>query len=338
MNNFDLDVAYIVYASDDKFAEILGCSLVSLYENSKDMEKITVYIFDAGISDVNKAKLQQITRNYKNRNIIFIRGKDISERLSMKITVDRGSLSQYARLFVSSELPQTLNRVIYLDCDTIVNQSIRELWNLDIQGKTIGALMDAFSRYYRANIGLEDNDILFNSGVMLIDLEKWREKNVERRLMDFIVKRHGRIQQGDQGALNYVLAHDTYCFEPRFNSVTIFYDFSYEEMMTYRKPPAFYTKEQICEAVENPVLIHFTSSFLSKRVWMKGCKHRYVEKWLQYKQMSPWCNQPPWDDDRPLWRRVSAKMILCMPRRLGIGTAGILQAYARPILNGIITG
>ena len=142
----------------------------------------------------------------------------------MNVAVDRGSLSQYARLFVSSDLPLDLNRVLYLDCDIIINRSIRELWNLDLNGKTIGALMDAFSKYYRQNIDLEENDIMFNSGVMLIDLRKWRKQKIEEKLMNFIAKKNGRIQQGNQGALNAVLSHDTYCFEPRFNSVTIFYD------------------------------------------------------------------------------------------------------------------
>ena len=38
------NIAHIAYASDDRFAEILGVSLVSLYENSKDMEELAVYV------------------------------------------------------------------------------------------------------------------------------------------------------------------------------------------------------------------------------------------------------------------------------------------------------
>lgn len=70
---------------------------------------------------------------------------------------------------------------------------------------------------------------------------------IEDKLLRFIAKKNGRIQQGDQGALNAVLSHDTYCFEPRFDAVTIFYDFNYKEMMIYRRPPQFYTEEQVQE-------------------------------------------------------------------------------------------
>lgn len=213
----DKDIAHVVYATDDKFAEVLGVSLVSLYHNSQDMNDIIVYILDSGISDENKQKLVSVSRQYDRTEPVFIPATDICTKLGMNVSVDRGSLSQYARLFVSSDLPSDLNRVIYLDCDILIEKSIRELWNLDLQGKTIAALMDAFSKQYRKNIGLKKNDIMFNSGVMVIDLNRWKENNIESQLLEFIVQKKGRIQQGDQGALNHVLSHDIYCFEPKFN-------------------------------------------------------------------------------------------------------------------------
>lgn len=335
MKKYSPTIAHVVYASDDKFAEILGVSLVSLYENSKDMDDVVVYVLDSDIIDENKQKLVSVCRLYGRSDIAFIPGKNISEKLSMDVAVDRGSLSQYARLFVSSDLPTDLNRVLYLDCDIIINKSIKELWNLDLQGKTIGALMDAFSKYYRANIDLQENDIMFNSGVMLIDLEKWREQSIEDRLLKFIVSKNGKIQQGDQGALNHVLSHDTYCFEPRFNSVTIFYDFTYKEMLIYRRPPKFYTEVEVREAVENPSIIHFTTSFLSKRAWMKGCKHYYVDEWLKYKKISPWSDEQLWDDNRPWCKRIGANIITKIPRGMAVGIAGFMQVYVRPFINRI---
>lgn len=333
MIKYNPSVGHIVYASDDRFAEILGVSLVSLFENSKDMDDIIVYILDSGITDENKQKLLSVCKSYKRSEAVFIPGKNISEKLSMNVAVDRGSLSQYSRLFVSSDLPQELSRVLYLDCDIVVKKSIRELWNLDLHGKTIGALMDAFSKYYRANIDLRPDDIMFNSGVMLIDLKKWRWDNVEDRLLKFIAAKNGRIQQGDQGALNAILSHDTYCFEPRFNSVTIFYDFTYKEMVIYRKPPKFYSEEKVNEAVESPSVIHFTTSFLSKRAWMKGCKHRYADEWLKYKKMSPWKDKPLWEDNPPQWKQIGVKVLIRMPRGIAVRIAALMQVYGRPIIN-----
>lgn len=325
---------HVVYASDNKFGEILGISLTSLYENNKDMEQIYVYVLDSKISEENKKKLSSVSTAYNRSNIHWIPAKDISEELHMDVAVDRGSLSQYARLFVSSVLPADLERVLYLDCDIIINESLGELWNLDMHSKTIAALKDAFSKWYRANINLKPTDIMFNSGVMLIDLKRWKEQKVEKKLLKFIASKNGKIQQGDQGALNAVLSHDTYCFEPRFNSVTIYYDFSYKEIMVYRKPPEFYTEAQVKEATENPVIIHFTTSFLSRRPWIAGCQHRYVGEWMKYKDMSPWKDEALWEHKKATGvKGIGVKLVGKLPRKLMILVTGIAQAYGRPVMN-----
>jgi len=246
------------------------------------------------------------------------------------VSVDRGSLSQYARLFVSSILPNNLSRVLYLDCDTIINKSIKELWNIELGGKTIAAMMDAFSKHYRPNIGLQKNDIMFNSGVMLIDLNKWKQKKIEKQLLNFIAEKQGKVQQGDQGALNAILSKDTFCLEPKFNSVTIFYDFSYREMLIYRKPVNFYSEKVISEAIEDPAIIHFTTSFLSLRPWVMNCTHKYVDVWLKYKALSPWKDKPLWSDTRSRWFKFLVRLYTLLPSSLAIRIAGILQAYGRP--------
>ena len=328
------NVAYIVYASDDKFAEILGVSLVSLFKNSQDMEDIIVFVLDSGIKDENKNRIESISKDYHRSDIVWIPAQDISKVLAMEVKVDRGSLSQYARLFVSSDLPSDLDRVLYLDCDIVINKSIKELWNLDMRNKTIAALNDAFSPQYRANIGLQKNDIMFNSGVMLIDLNRWKSQRVEERLLKFIESKNGKIQQGDQGALNAVLSQDTYCFEPRFNSVTIYYDFNYDEMMIYRKPAeGFYSKEEIRRAADEPTIIHFTTSFLSKRPWIVGCQHRYVDVWLHFKALSPWRSSSLWEDNTSAVKRITVEILKKLPRGLMIRLCGFAQAYGRPLKN-----
>ena len=115
--------------------------------------------------------------------------------------------------------------------------------------------------------------------------------------------------------------------------MTIFYDFTYREMLLYRRPLLFYTEDQVMEAVENPAIIHFTTSFLSKRAWIKGCMHRYVGEWLKYKKMSPWATEVLWEDNRPQWRQIGAEIIRKLPRGLGIRLAGFMQVYGRPVIN-----
>ena len=119
----------------------------------------------------------------------------------------------------------------------------------------------------------------------------------------------------------------------RFNDCTIFYDFTEKEMLIDRRQPRFYTEEEVKEAVENPTIIHFSTSFLSKRAWMNGCKHRYVDEWLKYKSMSPWKDGELWDDNRPIWKQNGVKVLMKMPIGIAVRIAGLMQVYGRPLKN-----
>lgn len=327
---------HIVYASDDNFAEIMGVSIVSLFKNNKEMKEIVVYILDSGITDENKKWIELVFKEYNRQSPIWIKAININHILGMEVKQDRGSLSQFARLFISSVLPNNLERVLYLDCDIIIDKPLDELWNINMHGNVVAALMDAFSPWYRKNLGLENNDIMFNSGVMLIDLKKWKEEDIENKILKLIKKYDGLIPQGDQGALNAILSHKTEVIEPRFNSVTIFHDFTYENMLIYRKPPTFYNKEEIKEAVTNPVIIHFTTSFLSKRAWIEGSEHPYTKRWLEYKAMSPWKDKSLKKYEKSKkWKGAYVKMYKMLPLSLSVRMSGLLQAYGRPVLEKI---
>ena len=90
-------------------------------------------------------------------------------------------------------------------------------------------------------------------------------------------------------------------------------------MMVYRKPPKFYGREQIKRATESPAIIHFTTSFLSRRPWVEGCRHKYVGEWMKYKKATG-------------LRGVYITLIKHMPRKIMIGVSGVLQAYGRPFI------
>ena len=78
------NIAHIVYASDDRFAEILGVSLVSLYENNQDMEELVVYVLENEIKSENKSKIERVSQKYKRSMPIWIKAYDISKVLCME--------------------------------------------------------------------------------------------------------------------------------------------------------------------------------------------------------------------------------------------------------------
>lgn len=325
----------IVYASDDGFAEVMGISILSLLQNNKEAENIRLTILDSGISVNNKNKVEEVCKIYHRALPRWVKATNIEKRLEMSVSTDRGSVAQYARIFLSDVFSSDIKRVLYLDCDTLIVKSIYDLWNLDLEGNTIAALKDAFSKYYRKNINLDPNDIMFNSGVILIDLDKWRENNVEKSLLSFIEKKHGKIQQGDQGALNAVLSKSTKVLNPKFNMLSIFYELSYRDMIVYRRPVLFYSESEILSGKKDMVIIHYTSSFNSLRPWVKGSNHSMKSLWLSYKLKSPWRSMPFRDDKRSKINKLLHAIYNMFPKIFALYIASFFQVLVRPLKNRI---
>lgn len=328
---FQDDEYQIVYASDDGYAEALGVSLTSLFENNQDAKSIQVTILDSGISSKNHTRIEEVCLKYNRSLPRWVKAVDIEKHLSIRVNLDRGSLSQYARIFLNEVYDSDIERVLYLDCDTLIVSSIANLWNMSLQGNIIAALKDAFSAMYRRNIDLQKEDVMFNSGVMLVDLNQWRKQRVEKYVLDFILSKNGKVQQGDQGALNAVLSRKTKVLDPQYNLVSIFFDLTYAQIKKYRKPVDFYTKNEIENAKKNPVIIHFTSSFYNRRPWFQNSNHVKASQWLDYRNKGPWCSELVSRDTRSGMKKIVYDVYHHIPRGLSLTIAGILQAYVRPM-------
>lgn len=322
----------IVYATDDTFAPVLGTSLLSLLRNNKEAEKINFFILDSGISKENKFRIEKICDNFVNVSLKWIEIESISKKIGIDVKNDRGSFSQYSRLFIGDVLDNSVERVLYLDCDTLILSSLKDLWNIELKGNIIAALKDAFSKYYRKNINLVKDDLMFNSGVMLIDLKAWRDNKIKEKAISFIRQRHGKVQQGDQGVLNSVLSNKTFALDPRYNLVSIFYDLDYREIKLYRSPVNFYSERIIAKAKENPVILHFTSSFYSIRPWFKNSNHQCKKIWLKFYQETPWKNQPLQIEMSKKKKLINILFEYGLKDTILLG-AGVFQKYVRPLKN-----
>lgn len=328
------DLSYnIIYAADDGFAEILGVSLCSLFENNQSVSSFNIKILDSGISKQNKNKIVSIFKKYKRKLPEYIKPIDIEEKIGFNLRTDRGSMAQYSRLYLADLYPSSVKKVLYLDCDTIVLSSIEEIWNINLGDNIIAALNDAFSSLYRRNIGLRKTDIMFNSGVMLIDLDKWRKAKIEDQLTSFILMKQGNIQQGDQGALNAVLSTKTKVFSPRFNMVSIFYDLSYKEIELYRRPVRFYSEKEIIDAKKDPVIIHFTSSIYSYRPWFKESTHTEKKLWIKYLKKTPWSYSKLKSGRKTVKLKLVSVVFKITPKSIFFLIGGLFQAYLRPLKN-----
>lgn len=318
----------IIYASDNHFAPILAVSLMSLYQFNRN---VNVMIIEHEISEENKKILNGITEKYAEPSIIYQKISLAEMEWDIKLVQDRGSAAQFSRLFFSGLIPEAWKRVIYLDCDTLILKSLQELWTQDIEGYIVGGILDAFSIQNYKLLGIDEKDNLINSGVMLIDVEKWKKQKTEQKIIRYIIQRKGKIPQGDQGILNNVLQGKIKILPLIFNEVAYLFDFSYVEIMQYRNPAKYYSLQQVKEAKKNPVIIHFTTSFASMRPWQEGCSHMYAKYWKEY-YLSLFTDFKTENKKIPVLKSVMMKMMKGRARHLLLKVVGILHSYVKPML------
>lgn len=318
----------IVYASDNNFAEMLGISMISLFENNKECSDIDVYVLDDGIDGDNKSKLTFIAKKY-DRNIIFL---DVSNfDVPESVQSARWSKSAFTRLFMRKILPRELNKVLYLDCDTVVLQSLQQLYNAPIDNYIAAGVRDCISKSYLNNLNLTDNAFYCNSGILMINLDKWNESD----FMHFFDEYQTSIRYPDQDVINGVYSEKMMHLDLKYNCYTALYDFKYRNLITFRKPSKYFSEDEVNTAKTNPVIVHFTTSFLSLRPWVEGCKHPYAGEWLRYKAMSPWANVPLRKDNRSGKKKFAVKLYKVLPNWLAVRCAGLLHAKIVPMLKRI---
>lgn len=283
----------VVFSSDNNYAQHMGVAIYSLLLNNREFLKVNIYVIDNHIEDKNKKNLTDMVMKFENAEIIWIDFEILAQHLQLNMGEWKISISSYARLFIGSILEEEVERVLYLDCDMLVQESLKDVWNIDMKGYVLAAVQDTVGIVSKRNIGLEKETAYFNAGMLLIDVQAWREHNIEEKCLDFINERNGRVTHHDQGVLNGIFSGNFLRLPVQYNLMTIHYIWKRESILKYFGETAeYYTEDEINQARKMPVILHFTPSFTS-RPWCKDCKHPLKKYYWQYIKHTPWVDAMP---------------------------------------------
>ncbi|MDD6798674.1 MAG: glycosyltransferase family 8 protein [Clostridia bacterium] len=274
----------VVYAANDRYSKVLGISLMSLFENNRAISDIDVYVLSNGICDENIKRINQLALMY-NRVIHIV---DINEELSKINKIETSwDISIYSRFFISDILPDNIEKVVYLDCDTLILQRLDELFNFNFEKeKTVYGVLDRYNVNSPDRLGLEDR-IYINSGVLLIDLKAWRENNTADDLLSQCDKRNWKFP--DQDIINYSLNGKIGILHPRYNvnKFTSVLPYEYAQKLSYQGIDKYYSQKMYEQAQQKPYIVHFSGSMFN-RPWQKNSRQPYHEVWKEYFDKSPW--------------------------------------------------
>ena len=330
------EVMNIVYSSSDLFSEIAAVSILSLLINN-NRKHIHIYIIDNGIKKDNKNKLIQLVNDFK-QEIDFLPIPDIEGMVGRKINVGRWNISTFGRCFLCSILPDNVDRLMFIDADTIVRHSLEDLYDSDMKGMALLGVDDCRGGKYRENIDLPYNHEYINCGFMFVDLKLWRKLNVEKEYVQFMNDKNGDITYMDQGVINGVLGKKDLVglIHPRYNCQRLYFDFSYEDFIRIRKPAFHYKKEEYEEAIKDPTIVHFTTCFITgTRPWNEIDRHPFKNEFQSYKKKTPWGENLYWPDNRKTGKKLMAFVCQHMPRRMMISGISFVHTKIYPMVRNI---
>ena len=252
----------VVCATDDNFVQHCTIMLTSLLINNTD---VNIFLLTEGLKPQNELIIKQQVEKLKGALEIYLVDTSIIEKFPMPKDTNLSHISRatYYRLLIPEILPKNVDKVIYLDCDIIVNQSIQDLWNLDLRGYALAAAPQIGSGYEAERLGYPIKYGYFNAGVNVINMDYWRKKNVAKKLIGYIAANYKQIKYHDQDALNAVLYNHTFHLLPMWNMTSLVYSYflSHRGDKKDGKIVNSYEleKKNANKYKENPIIVHFVS-------------------------------------------------------------------------------
>lgn len=322
----------VMYLCDNSYAMMAGISIYSLLDNNLDADEINIFLIADNISEENCEKLQAVVNSYK-RKIIFIAKPDIKSFLGRKVETHWWTDNVFSRIFLGEVLKdfQFVHKLIYIDCDTLVIGSIKDLWQLELHGNIGAGVCEAMGNLHKKAIGLSKKDNYFNAGMFLIDIDRWRLSNKDHVAKEFVKSTKGKLEYADESVFNGIISKELVRLSPKYNLTSLSIYFTVDELKMYRKSYISYSKDERQEALDDPRIIHFTSTYLDVRPWVEGCRHPYAGRWLRYKETSLWADEPCMKDNRSAKKRLAKKMVFLLPKYLRLQITGIIHAYIKPL-------
>lgn len=249
----------IFFTVDDKFKQYLYVTLYSILSNAKTDDKFQFHILDAGLSDKTKCEIEKF-KQIKSFTIDYTPMSD-EEFADYPINPTLKSKVYYYRLKIPEKFPN-INRALFLDTDIIVQASLSDLFNTNMENKPVACVANGNLEDELQNdrLGLSPEHIYFNAGILLIDCEKWRKENILNKAKQIAATKYNILKWADQDILNII-------FENNYQILPLKYNFwpgmnrkGFEsDLKNYKKwyAQTNYTEKDLKDAMGSPVIIHY---------------------------------------------------------------------------------
>ena len=267
----------VVFATDANYLPYLAVTIQSLIDNSSSKNKYDIIILESDISKPLKNQVLEMNKNHKNISIRFYNIKETTSKYDLK-NCSYYTDAIYYRIFMPYIMRQ-YDKMIYLDCDLVIETDIANLFSTDIKDNYLAAVRDIGMIIYKYNdsnlqylpanyfnAALKDVNVdnYFNSGVLIMNLSKFR-KDFE---LDFLIEQTNKKEflYPDQDGLNNLCKDKTLLLNISWNTPPFNMGARSQDYIDRYLPKEI--KEEYYEARKKPNIIHYN---MLEKPWLHPC-------------------------------------------------------------------
>jgi lipopolysaccharide biosynthesis glycosyltransferase len=255
-------VINIVFALDNNFVRHCAAAMASILDNHKILsEDDEIHFFILGnLTNYNKELLLSL-RRIQNFKCAFIA---MDESQFKKVPLEGRSITLCYRLVIPEVMPENVDKVIHLDCDLILNTDIKKLWDINIDGYLLSAVLDEPHENKKKTY--------FNAGVMVFNIKKLREFDFRNKWRSYVdnLSENTKLKYYDQDILNDILDGNVFFLPPNWNVEK----YNLEKFFSNYK-----------ESEKNLYIIHYTTQ---AKPWLPLSNHPFKHLYIRYAKMTPW--------------------------------------------------
>ena len=232
---------------------------------------------------MSAVSLKNIESTLKGHRCVFTHLKITDDIFEGVVTTNHFTKANYYRLLIPKLISE--DKILYLDADIVVKGSIDSLYESDIKDYYIGAIENpGFTRHNELKMDIRSK--YFNSGVMLMNLKKWRSSELANKVIEFVENNPKKIEFVDQCGLNSIINGAWMEFSPKYNQQSVIFEENFVAKYNC------FNSDELDEALKAPVIIHYTGS---SKPWHLRNKHPYKYLYWRYLMLTPYKYSVPTD-------------------------------------------
>ncbi|GAB2775885.1 lipopolysaccharide biosynthesis glycosyltransferase [Hymenobacter luteus] len=264
---------HIAIAFDEVYVTPVYVLLTSIFSNNRNSQ-VQVHAIATDVPEAEKARMVEFVRQQGGDMHFYVVSPEVTSGFPVPGPDEPEAyitMAAYYRLFFPRLVPQDIERLLYLDIDMLVIGSLDSMYQTDLQGAAVGAVME-IEVPLRSEIGIRRLEDYFNSGMLLMHLPRWREQQISEQAIEVIVRTPKEVLlYHDQDALNVVFDGRWHRLESRYNLMKAYipHDLARRDLRTY---------------LADKVIIHYNGR---NKPWHRACINRLRFLYPHYLRQSP---------------------------------------------------